>query len=563
TGFSALQSISKDFKLQKTIIHNIVSQKLPSDYYITADSISKIISEGFHDTEVTTLTKNNVPTPSQEIIENMIKLRPGRDQFGMPINQYSMNLNQIYFKTPEGDIDQIFNNLQNRRQLTNRFGIINKYKGNNKITIQNIIAAFTSPNSLEKYVIPIDDLITSEDYSQDELKEILKLGRHGDDWVFGMIYRWTNTKSGDFGYTVEMRKVGRTEQIKGSYKYRPLSSISARFKGYLDDAISPANAGMLKAGSIEGDMRTVYDLAGEGQKGINAIIDTFQIEIIEIMTISDSYDLDTKTIEYLEDFWMDISDSRRPGGYNIAKGKAGSHVREETSGHGVKRRAEATNRLITQGFTKIEIGYYLKLSQTEMDNFIKRLHEGRDWKTIQNEMIGAKMFELIEQGTILPAELAPYFRGFTPIEVFNFLASYDEGRQHLKSVITSLITDHGYSTYESLLQGLGISRTKSMVTPQNIRGIVLELGGLKAMHLDKFMKPLATRMIKTSKDILDLFDKIGWEIPHTKSNFLSQKYGGGLSQVGWRVANKRFKELFGELSFEDAKLKYTSGYLGD
>ena len=37
-GVSAIKSFSKSFTIQKTIIHNIVSQNLPSDYYQTSDS---------------------------------------------------------------------------------------------------------------------------------------------------------------------------------------------------------------------------------------------------------------------------------------------------------------------------------------------------------------------------------------------------------------------------------------------------------------------------------------------------------------------------------------------
>jgi hypothetical protein len=37
-GYSSIKSLSNDFKIQKTIIHNIVSEQLPSDYYASTDT---------------------------------------------------------------------------------------------------------------------------------------------------------------------------------------------------------------------------------------------------------------------------------------------------------------------------------------------------------------------------------------------------------------------------------------------------------------------------------------------------------------------------------------------
>ncbi|KKN13701.1 hypothetical protein LCGC14_1003700 [marine sediment metagenome] len=111
-GVSAIRSFSKGLVL-KTVIHNIVSQKLPSDYYITADPSNRIFSEGFQDTEVTLPIDR--PTPSQEMIENTIKLRLGRNLFGIFINQYSER--PIHFMTPDGKIDNVLKDARRESRL--------------------------------------------------------------------------------------------------------------------------------------------------------------------------------------------------------------------------------------------------------------------------------------------------------------------------------------------------------------------------------------------------------------------------------------------------------------
>ncbi|KKM76964.1 hypothetical protein LCGC14_1374870, partial [marine sediment metagenome] len=82
TGFSALQSISKDFKLQKTIIHNIVSQKLPTNYYLddtVADETYDIITKNMEDViklaRVSTIPENRKQSMKEKFFNRLEKLK--------------------------------------------------------------------------------------------------------------------------------------------------------------------------------------------------------------------------------------------------------------------------------------------------------------------------------------------------------------------------------------------------------------------------------------------------------------------------------------------------------
>lgn len=56
-------------------------------------------------------------------------------------------------------------------------------------------------------------------------------------------------------------------------------------------------------------MVVIYHEAGRGNDGVNAIVDSFKLEILEIMFITGSYEQDCRAIEHLEDFYIDISES--------------------------------------------------------------------------------------------------------------------------------------------------------------------------------------------------------------------------------------------------------------
>jgi len=263
---------------------------------------------------------------------------------------------------------------------------------------------------------------------------------------------------------VVMRKVGRTEQLQGSPKYRPISSISRRFQGYLDKAIKN-RLRFLKEGSIEYDMRVVYDEAGGGTKGINAIIDSFKLEILEVTFISGNYKQDCKAIEHLEDFYMIVSDSLRPKGYNIATGSTGPHVSESSGGYGASRLQVTLDHLISHGWNMGDIAFYLRISVQQLDTIVRRAHEGKYFTIVQEELIENKMFELIEEGYMTPGQLADFFKGYGPNEAFAFLAKTKKGKEYLKSLITSLIIQNGYKNYDPLLKDLGLVKSRKVYAP--------------------------------------------------------------------------------------------------
>lgn len=85
------------------------------------------------------------------------------------------------------------------------------------------------------------------------------------------------------------------------------------------------------------------------------------------------------------------------------------------------------------------------------------------------------------------------------------------------------------------------------------------MGGLKNIIYENYLNLLAIRTLENSKDAHDLLIKIGWDIPTTSLYRLSS---GELNERGIRLVEDRIFKLF-DMSYEEAKVKYFNGYLGD
>ena len=83
------------------------------------------------------------------------------------------------------------------------------------------------------------------------------------------------------------------------------------------------------------------------------------------------------------------------------------------------------------------------------------------------------------------------------------------------------------------------------------------MGGVKKLRIETYLRTLAKRMIGDSKDASDLLNKIGWGLS-------DQHYyaDGTLKLSGERLVKDRIQDLFGT-TYEDAKNKYSTGYLGN
>ncbi|KKM88489.1 hypothetical protein LCGC14_1258240, partial [marine sediment metagenome] len=568
SGLVALQSISKDFKIQKTIIHNIVNkQNLPAGYYQTAD----ISSFGQSSTKI-----------PNGIIENTIKLRPGLDPFGMPINQYSWN--QIYFKTPEGDINRILDNsndLQSRQESKK-----DENKKKLKTETQTSMLQFTGSKGLNLKRIK---RVTVPGVSERLIQQVSKT----KDWIdsvwtagsaFGIIYLWTNTLNGKIMW-------GRTEQTLN--QYAGVVPISDRMYTYIEKAEKYTK----RDGSIYNDMHDIYVSAGGGVEGRKAILDTFTVEVFEIIP-ANNFDYDSKYIKALEDWWIDLTDSRNPAiGYNVRKGNVGGHkghakkdvdpgslkmliksgfsqkqiadyfdvdrktvfnrIKEnwpETKGNWYDARRlllkPSLIKYVKQGYSQQEIrGFFPSpitedglISRSQLYNIFKDCFEGKTFDDLQRQYLGNIIDSLIEQGFTTPALIASNIKAMNTKRVWTFLVN--NKLDYATSLISSYISK-GFVTTVQLAEQLSIKQWNvERIIEKNMRGIRTE-------RLELFDKPRARRLItgvNTAEDLLLALD-------YSKNTIQTYKSENKIENV--------ISKLFDGMSFDEAKLYYTSNYLGN
>ncbi len=306
-----------------------------------------------------------------------------------------------------------------------------------------------------KPIYPSSKRLVSQKYqgssrnTQHFLINAWKSQRFGDDYVFGMVYKWTNRITGK-------SYVGRTQRTKGKPSFKPFSSLSVRF----DQEIKLALRGSLDKMKDWGD-QFYYDLRMNienrvaGSTITDAIRDTMELEIIEIQLLGENFDADTFIIKELETLW--INELRRRGEdlYNVRGGGAGSTASFQTTGYGRKDLHEKIIYLLSHGFSSYKIAEYIGLSRPTTANLIKDatnmevIQEARDWYVAQrafNLIINENIYEL--------DKLASYFRGMSPNDMFIALASPDfpAGNEYLKGWLTAryLRIYGGYSFYKDV-----------------------------------------------------------------------------------------------------------------
>ncbi|TKJ19497.1 MAG: hypothetical protein CEE43_15165 [Promethearchaeota archaeon Loki_b32] len=252
---------------------------------------------------------------------------------------------------------------------------------------------------------------------------------------------------------------------------------------------------------------------------MNAIIDTFKLEIIEIMFISDSYSQDKKIIEQLEDFYMNTLGTLRPTGYNVASGAAGLHVAEERGGHGTKEFVRTFDHLVSHGFELYKLADYFDMSISALSDRIKDTHQGRKFSEIQAELIGDK------------------------IKIITTLISI--GIAHIDSGHSFM-----YSSYKPLADHIGLSYVQSLLNFVREKTSMF----LANLNLELYLRPLAWFSIESSTDALSLLEDIGWG------------FGSGFQKLKpWQRTvriNEKIHKLFGT-SYERAKIQSSSGFIGD
>jgi len=429
-------------------------------------------------------------------------------------------------------------------------------KASKKAKQQITISSYLSGVKTKEFVIPpLNDpsRVTKEHFNHDFLKLIWKQGHYDGKYIFGFIYRWTDTRSGDF---ID----GRTEQrgVRNSL-YNPVAPISKRFVFYLDKATNYVIFGELSKRSIEYRMREVYEAAGgesNHDKAVRAIIRTFKLEILEVVLISNNYEQDKSNIENTETWWInhDKADPNLGTCLNQKEGGAGPHVKEEHSVYALIEFHDTIKYLITQGFSVPRIARYLKLSESQTRRLIKLCCNGKTFEQAAQVLINERIDLLIKEGYIYPKNFEPYFRGMDSNEIFSFLSKYKT--EYLKAIISSEIA-LGYITYEQIADRLGVKDDAQLVgrfVRTNMRGV--------EERMILYIKPLARKQILHSKNALDLLVRLGLDTA------IMHKLDGLVYDMRTRVRaqnaiDKKIAELFPEFdNYDKARYYYHNKYLG-
>ncbi|KKL81785.1 hypothetical protein LCGC14_1991300 [marine sediment metagenome] len=195
-------------------------------------------------------------------------------------------------------------------------------------------------------------------HSQQFMRGIWKKQVLGNDYVFGMIYKWTNKITG-------RSYVGRTQRVKGTPYYRPYSSMSIRFQEELETAFfTELDILKKKNNELYLDMRKIYDTAGRGQAGMDAIRNSMELNIVEIQLLGKNFEKDSQLIKDLEDDWIQTFRSQGENLYNVMGGGAGNTASYETTGYGRRDLHGKVIFLLSHGFKGWEVGEYIGIPRS-------------------------------------------------------------------------------------------------------------------------------------------------------------------------------------------------------
>ncbi len=202
------------------------------------------------------------------------------------------------------------------------------------------------PVKIDNWRLIKEDLETRAKKStvQRFLQKIYRLAVYGDEYVFGMIYKWTNNIKGHPNYGKVY--IGRTEQHEKTrtiFGHRAFA-LSKRFHQELKWAIVGNKDDLQDLGNeMYIDIREYYEScrrAGDDHEAALAkVYEAFTLDIEDILFCSDSYSTDCNIMEKLEEVYM----QKYPNNlYNDprASGASGKHVSYQNSGHSLRRRIQ-------------------------------------------------------------------------------------------------------------------------------------------------------------------------------------------------------------------------------
>ncbi len=346
-------------KIQKKITHNIVSEQLPSDYYLNdviADSTDALINEGIGDAiewaQVSSLPNNQRNSINEGLIKKTSKWAKVAKVVGFSglavaglgvtgglasVFGFLGGISGIFATTIMGTTAMVRNinsfitpDLSFRKSVRKTKAISFILKKGSK---DNMIGIYRDrsevlihiANRQEKYINPtnIDDKINSGEYnaiqpyesrltimthSHHELMKIhnKKSRQYKNRGLFGVVYLIIDWETGKL-------KVGRTE-----------TSLGTRKSQYISAAIKQLN----KKDPITERIREL--IAIRGKKLVRKTLEWIPIEVVLRTGSSDGHIAhDRKLIENLEQLWQNKLDTSDPRyGYDQTSGAAGPHARK-------------------------------------------------------------------------------------------------------------------------------------------------------------------------------------------------------------------------------------------
>lgn len=401
-----------------------------------------------------------------------------------------------------------------------------------------------------KSLLPLKaERIISRDYkgkskhTRQFMQDLWKLQKLSNKFVFGMIYRWKNKNTGKL-------YIGRTQRYRGTHYYRPFSPMSIRFQEEIEKAIYGNLQKLKKArNQFYYDMRVVYESAGRGQDGMDAIQDTFELEIVEIQLMGDNYNRDSAILIHLEDYWIDSLKQQGEDLYNVGSGATGAVASYEGSAYGKKDLYEKVIELLSHGFTSAEIARYIDIGEGLMRSIIKDA-TGMTSTKAHLTYVGERMFDLMDNGILDLPSLASYFKGMDANDVLVFLASKNNriGNEFLKGLITSEYLKQGSrDRLEDYLLDLGVSFSSVRGSGSFYKFRIREdlFGYYQRDDYIPLLKFYATFVIKHSRNRDDFLARLG---------LLEEEL------VSWE-RDLLVVDIFG-IDFDTAKDLYSDHYFG-
>ncbi|KON26919.1 hypothetical protein AC481_06215 [miscellaneous Crenarchaeota group archaeon SMTZ-80] len=207
-------------------------------------------------------------------------------------------------------------------------------------------------------------------------------------------------------------------------------------------------------------------------------------------------------------------------------------------------------KLVKQGYSQEEIRNLFPspfsedgvMSRTQIYNIFKDCFEEQTFINVQKDNLGDIIDSLIEQGFVTPTQIATKIKGMNARKVWTFLVNNKEN--YLISLISSFISK-GYITTIQLADQLDIDQWNvERFIERSMRGIRIE-------KLELFDKPRARKLIVESETAEDLLRGLGY----SESTIKNYRFYNKIQNI--------INDLFDGMSFDDAKLFYTSHYLGN